>query len=406
MAIVIKRALHQQDGEQVKSTTMPIELQKGTEAERASNEFESYSYGGYHKSTIADYLKGSNGSPYSRQYTCDGKLISCGINWFEQLQQRLDMMLRATGEPVVLYRRKWTGERCPNCDQDTRTGRGVFRCNLCFGTGYIGGYVRYISPREPDGRIYVRFGPTQEDLNLQEGGLTQGFNPTGWTLPSPILRDWDVLVRFDPRTHEETWRYEITNLTRNKGFYNIPTAQNFTAARTDKTDPIYSIKEVDLMDNLVGRLQGDHDNPDLLQQQIEKRYGQGHNDQGFSEGYIEGFRVGSEDGTTNKDYNEFPRLANGQQNTAYNNQQLVKPEKQYWLYGYRTGYKDGFEYGQEMLRRGGYQSWTTPRDVTNVRSVTDPPVPVQDYDDLERHSEIWRPYGPDFPVEPEVIPHG
>lgn len=385
MGIVIKRARHQQEGEHVKSTTMPIELQRGTSAEQACNEFEGYPFGGYHAFTPADYLKGANGSPYSRQYTCDGKLLACGINWFERHVQRLDVLLRTTGESVCLLRRKWTGERCPRCGRDSRTNRGYYRCPICFGTNFVGGYVRYINSREPNGNIFVRFNPTQEDLLMQDVGLVQGFNPAGWTLPCPIIRDWDVIIRYDPRTGEETWRYEVVNVTRNKGFFGVSTAQNLAMSRVDKTDPIYQIREVDLEDNLVGRLADDHDEDDLLQTQYEDRYGQGHEDRGFSEGYEVGFIQGFADGQGNNDYYELPN------NDAYGNLQLVEEEKENWLLGYRAGYEDGFECGQEDRRADGYKAWTPVRDVDNLRDVTDPPVPVSDYDELRRHPEIWNP---------------
>lgn len=389
MGIVIKKARHQQEGEKIKSTTMPIELQKGTEAEQACAEVEGYPFGGYHSFTPADYLKGANGSPYSRQYTCDGKLVACGINWFERLVQRLDVLLRTTGESVTLLRRKWTGERCPRCGRDTRTNRGYYRCPLCMGTGYVGGYVRFINSREPNGNIYVRFNPTQEDLLMQDGGLAQGFNPAGWTLPCPILRDWDILIRYDPRTGEETWRYEVTNVTRNKGFFGIQTAQNFTTARVDKTDIIYSIRPVDLEDNLVGRLTNDHDNEDELQTQIENRFGQGHEDRGFSEGYEIGFRRGYNDGLNNLDYYDLPQDGYGM--NPYGNLHSVEEDKENYMFGYKAGYEDGFVTGQEQRRLDGYQAWTPVRDVNNVRDVQDSPVPIQDYDELARHPEIWKP---------------
>lgn len=391
MGIVIRQARHQQEGEKIKSTTMPIELQKGTEAERACAEFESYPFGRYHKTTPADYLKGANGSPYSRQYTCDGKLLACGINWYERHLQRLDVLLRTTGEPVTLLRRKWTGERCPRCGRDTRTNRGYRRCPICFGTNFVGGYVRFINSREPDGRIYTRFSPTQEDLIMQDLGLAQQFNPVGWTLPCPIVRDWDILIRYDPRTGEETWRYEVVNVTRNKGFFGVSTAQNLALVRADKTDPIYSIREVDLVDNLVGRLAGDHDGDDDLQSQIEARFGQGYEDRGFSTGYEVGFGVGYQDGLANQDYLEVPDFNLFESYFGYGNEQLVPEEDENWLIGYRAGYEDGFEYGQEKRRQDGYQAWTPVRDIRNTRDVNDIPVPVQDYDELRRRPEIWRP---------------
>lgn len=388
MAIVIRRALHQQEGEKVKSTAMPIDLQRGTAAEREDDSFESYPYQGYHRFTIADYLQGSNGSPYSRQYTKDGKLISCGISWYDSHVQRLDMMLRATGEPVALWRRKWTGETCPKCYTD-RVLRGNKRCEICFGTGFVGGYVRYINPREPDGRIYVRVGPTEENLITDKIGLTQVFNPASWTLPTPIIRDRDFLIRYDPKTGEETWRYEVLSVTRNKGFFNVPTVQNFTMARHDKTDPIYKVRWVDLADNLVGRLAGDHDGADELQTQIENRFGDGFGDKGFSEGYTVGYLKGAADGHANKDFRDIPDLnVDGIVDSPYGPGVDTPVNKEAYYLGYQTGYEDGFKDGQEARRSEGYYVWQPPRfpGLPGIQVGNS-----DDYDERSRYPDNWKP---------------
>ena len=387
MGIVIRKARHQQDGERVKSTTMPIELQKGTVEEQLDNSFEAYTYSGYHKTTIADYLQGSKGSPYSRRYSLDGKLLSCGINWYEDSVQRLDMMLRATGEPVTLWRRKWTGERCPECTND-RVNVGDSRCPICFGTGFVGGFVEFINTREANGRIYMRVGSTEEKLTLETNGLHQAFAPGCWTLPVPTVRDWDIVVRYDSDTGEETWRYEVMSVTRNKGFFNVPTVQNFSLIRLDKTDPRYKLRWVDLADNLVGQLAGDHDSGDLLQTQIEKRFGDGAGDQGFSDGYKVGFLNGFDDGKQNEDYQPY-----------FNHRTQTKvvppvglPNIDSWFLGLQTGYRDGFAQGQEAARKDGYYVWTPPRDpgVTIQGQITGEPT-TRDYDEIERHPEIWKP---------------
>jgi len=395
MSRVNKRALHQQEGEKVKSTTMPIDLQKGTQSEQLDSQFEAYPYTGYHRSTISDYLNGSKGSPYSRQYTKDGKLVSCGINWYESHVQRLDMMLRATGEPVALWRRKWTGETCPKCYVD-RSNRANYRCDICFGTGFVGGFVRFINTREPDGRIFIRLGPTEETLGAEDSGLTQHFNPAGWTLPTPIVRNWDIAIRYDQKTGEETWRYEVLNVTRNKGFFNVPTVQNFTLSRLDRTDPKYRLRWVDLHDNLNGLLSGDHDSEDALQTQIENRFGDGAGDKGFSDGYRYGFIRGTSEGLANLDYVDVIDLDNNSLvDDPYGSFFSLPEDKQAWLMGYQTGYRDGFAEGQEARRTNGQLTWQPPRTLDPAVATLDPatslPTDTPEYDEIARNPTLWKP---------------
>lgn len=216
MAIVIRKNNAQQEGVCIKPNTQPIEHRYGTECEQNRNNFPGYPYSGYHRHTPSEYLLGKGGSPYSRQVDKDGKLLSCGIDWYDRLLQRHEMLLRVTGEPVLLYRRKWTGERCPCVQPKSNQARG--RCQICYGSGFVGGFVRHINLREPDGRIYVRVPPTEEDLELQDSGLFQKFQCRSWTLPAPIIRDRDIIIRFNPDTGEETWRYEVLKVNRSVGF--------------------------------------------------------------------------------------------------------------------------------------------------------------------------------------------
>ena len=75
----------------------------------------------------------------------------------------------------------------------------------------------------------------------QSGGLMQTPEPTAWTLSTPRIRDRDVLVLFDPETNEETWRYEILEVTRNRNILNSFGSQAFSMKRQDKTDQISGI---------------------------------------------------------------------------------------------------------------------------------------------------------------------
>lgn len=175
MARIRKKNLSQLNGIEIKDTTGPAELETGTGAEKINNRFPGYPYAGYHRTTIGDYLNGGGQSPYSRQQHGGTEADQEGLYWYNQHIQRLEMMIQSTGEPAVLLRRKFTGEVCV-C-YDGNRGQGRNRCPLCYGTGFIGGYIRYVNCREPQGRIWMRLGPTNEDLDLQEDGTRQKFIP-------------------------------------------------------------------------------------------------------------------------------------------------------------------------------------------------------------------------------------
>ena len=96
---------------------------------------------------------------------------------------RLDSMLQVTGEAVVLLRRKWTGKRCKCIG--LRREHARTRCDRCFGTGFDGGYNRFINTRaiserfvNTQGLILIRIHPFSDDLKIEDGqGLTQPSEP-------------------------------------------------------------------------------------------------------------------------------------------------------------------------------------------------------------------------------------
>jgi len=151
--------------------------------------------------------------------------------------QREELLLETTGEPFVLARRMWTGARCP-CFMQRREHPDK-RCPICYGTGFTQGYTQFFNPRRPDRRILVRIDPATDDLNIVDrGGLEPAYEPNGWTLPFPAIKDRDILIRFNP-DNTEAWRYFVLNVTRNKAFFTQTGAQKLALMRVPKTDIIY-----------------------------------------------------------------------------------------------------------------------------------------------------------------------
>jgi len=346
MGIIIHKNRNIQENVKIRQDVKNIDLIHGTLPEQEAASVGTYEYSGYHRASIASYLAGhGTGSPYSRQMDqATGKLRSCGLNIYDRMVQQEEMLIQATGEPVWLLRRKWTGELCPCWDKQRM--RASARCDVCFGVGYVGGYVPFINPKEPDGRIWIRVNPNVDDLKSQEQGLFQVNDINAWALPSPILRDRDVIVRFDPTTGKESWRYVIQNVTRNMGLFNAYTAQTIVMVKLDKTHPINYTRTVDLVNNLVGDLEGKGDE---YQDMIEAEFGDGFQDGGFSLGYFSGYDMGYHDAFYQKPYRSIPDdNQDGWVDPPFGNERRPGDETEFWLVGYREGYKDGWEDGDKQ----------------------------------------------------------
>ena len=158
-------------------------------------------------------------------------------------------MLQVTGEPVMLLKRIWSGKRC-RCFT-VRREHPKTRCAFCYGTGFAGGYNRYINPRaiserwvNTPGFILARIHPYSDDLeSVGDQGLRHPSELTAWTITVPTLKDRDIIIRYnrDPDTGAfiEEFRYEVLDVTRNKLFFGDTGKQEFRMRRHDKTDVIY-----------------------------------------------------------------------------------------------------------------------------------------------------------------------
>jgi len=210
-------------------------------------EFPGYDFCGYHRPSLQATFSGQCvGSYLGGQFNGNR-----GFNLQERNLSRLDTMLQVTGEDVILLKRIWTGKRC-SCFGLRREHQKT-RCTKCFGTGFDGGYERYINPRavsessiNTQGFIKARIYPHKDDMQIKpDQGLTQDTNPTAWTLSVPTLKDRDVIVRFNIDGTEE-FRYEVQDVTRNKLFFGQTGKQEFTLVRLDKTDTIYKYPVITL----------------------------------------------------------------------------------------------------------------------------------------------------------------
>lgn len=212
--------------------------------EDSNADFPKYCFGSYRREHPADILSGKCiGSYMGGEYCCPdepGQPVR-GLGFNDHNNQRLEVLLETTGEPVVLVRRMWSGKTSKHYDssKENTTYRGLDN----YGTHMVTGYEQIFSSRRSDGRILVRFGPTQEDLVREEPGIENKFIPDCWTLVTPYIQDSDFIIRFNEDGSEE-WRYEIVNVTRNRTILGESGSQKFTAVRVRKTDPIYQWRAI------------------------------------------------------------------------------------------------------------------------------------------------------------------
>ena len=216
-------------------------------SDASQQDFTPYDFSGWRRTDPLSLLRGDCIGTYygGEQFCADGyngvgRQIR-GVPLQEENSRRQETLLEITGEPVVLVRRVWTGIRC-SCYTPTKEYVS-HRCPNCLGTGFVVGYDQFYNPRRSDGRILVRFGPTEDDLKFMDAGLESTLIPDCWTLVVPAVKDRDFIIRFNEDGTEE-FRYEILHVTRNKLIESLSGGQKFSAQRVRKTDPIYEFRSV------------------------------------------------------------------------------------------------------------------------------------------------------------------
>ena len=207
--------------------------------------FPAYDFSGYHRTDPVLLLNGTCvGSYLGGQMFCAdgyngvGQMLR-GLSAQDQNLQRQEVLLSTTGEPCVLIRRQRTGITC-NCMLPYNE-YPQNRCKLCYGTGFVVGWIEFFYNRRSDGRIMVRFDPAVDDLLATDSGLESDMKPTCWVSGDISVKDRDMLVRFEPDEVNEEFRYEILNVTRNRLLLAQSGVQQFAVQRVRKTDPIYQI---------------------------------------------------------------------------------------------------------------------------------------------------------------------
>jgi hypothetical protein len=213
-------------------------------ADAANVTFPMYDYAGYHRTDPVQLLDGTCvGSYIGGEMGCIDAYgnynIYRGFSLQDQNTQREDVLLSVTGQPAVLIKRVQTGITC-SCYLASSEYPDD-RCPFCYGTKFVFGYEQYFNPRQSDGRIQIRLGPTAENLKMHEAGLESEFPLDIWTLTVPTIKTRDVLVVFD-QDDNESFRYEVSDVIRNQTILGLDGGQHLRTFRVRKTDPIYQIR--------------------------------------------------------------------------------------------------------------------------------------------------------------------
>lgn len=159
----------------------------------------------------------TNRGPHSRE------------RYFLEIRNRERWLLESGGERVLLLKQKHEGTRCPNYDTVRRRDRTHGFDDICFGTGFVGGYFRPIE-------IMVSLtsgGP--EQITWEEFGKRRISVRRSWTLWEPLLENGDILIRLVNRQ-----RLRITNVYPHR-WHRWVTHQAFETDQLERDHDIYKI---------------------------------------------------------------------------------------------------------------------------------------------------------------------
>jgi hypothetical protein len=141
-----------------------------------------------------------------------------------------EFMLDQAGEEAVFFIQKSAG---PICDSHDTVDRNLWddsihrSCKVCYGTGFIGGYV---------GPFKARIAPfdTQSSYVKSSKGSKRTKTQATWVTSRPVLRQGDILVR------QNGERYIIGPVQR-KEPNGVLVQQNFELHIVQPTDIIYKV---------------------------------------------------------------------------------------------------------------------------------------------------------------------
>lgn len=183
----------------------------------------------YLSKTTNKWIEGQLSSPVIYQVLNNNK-------WFKKVNERNLWILKNTGQLFDLYTRKYEGEKCTKCYDPIRGRAATTDCDVCYGTGFVGGY-------EPQFQLYVRQKPAQTDLGITPEGYVYNNTPGAWTISTIMIKNRDILI--NPQGQLFTVLSSHVNQAAGYLFH-----QELMLKELDPTDPLYKMKRVALYPNL------------------------------------------------------------------------------------------------------------------------------------------------------------
>jgi hypothetical protein len=139
---------------------------------------------------------------------------------------------------TIVKRRQW-GPECPRClDFDTKEVTDN-KCNICFGTGFIGGYFKGIES-------WVKLSNLRRNKDITDTAVMDPFTRMGRSVAYPYLDNRDFWVNTD--TNE---RWFISNPTSAADMRGIPIIYNAEYRKAPTSDIIYDVPLDSTADLLV-----------------------------------------------------------------------------------------------------------------------------------------------------------
>lgn len=166
------------------------------------------------------------------------------LEWyFLSIREKDKWILNMSGERVLLYKKRYEGQRCPLFDPDRHTS-AQHEDTICYGTGWIAADANLTGP-QAGGPYYGYFSPIEipvsllsggpEELALTDYGQQRLYKPACWTLWEPLLTPGDMIVRRNNQRYTITqvsprrWKhyvlhqdFQISEIERGSILYNLP----------------------------------------------------------------------------------------------------------------------------------------------------------------------------------------
>lgn len=150
--------------------------------------------------------------------------------YFNEIRSRNLWLLQNDGEPMILLKRKYSGQVCPcidDADGSDQCPEPLNKETPCYATGYLGGYYPAIN-------IMIRRWNQPRTVPTNTVGFELDMQPTMWTIYSPTITEGDILIDGQNR------RWEV-NQTHNYHWRELRTHQTFQVTLKKITDIIYKI---------------------------------------------------------------------------------------------------------------------------------------------------------------------